>query len=162
MMYGAEALEEIALSKPPAATDGLAKLRFQNHSLKIASLRESHCEGIDMRSNGLNGRSFVPQSRKKTSIRDGKQENQDWLAAEMSRRSVAQVVGSTGMTEKAVQNIRRGKSKISFDGLTDLLKSDPEFAAEYFAYVGMIMPGDAEWIGAFNRAAQARARRMSP
>lgn len=111
------------------------------------------------RTNGLNGRSVVPQKRKNTPRRDGKEENGDWLAAQISQRSVADVVCATGMTDKAVQNIRRKKSKISFDNLVDLCRADPEFAAVFAEYVGLILPGEGEFVGALTQAFNAYQRR---
>lgn len=112
-----------------------------------------------MRANGLNGRTIVPEKRKKCSIRDGKTENTDWLSAQLAGRSVQDVVNSTGMSEKAVQNIRRKKSKISFDGLVDLCRDDPDFAAAFAAHVGLILPGEAEFAGALTHAFNAYQRR---
>lgn len=114
-----------------------------------------------MSANGTISRSFVPQNRKNTSHRDGKVENGDWLAAQISQRSVAEVVASTGMTDKAVQNIRRRKSKISFDNLVDLCRTDPEFAAAFAEYVGLILPGEAEFAGALTNAFNAFQRRKA-
>jgi hypothetical protein len=114
-----------------------------------------------MRANGLNGRSLVPEKRKNTSHRDGKIENGDWLAAQIANRSVADVVASTGMTEKAVQNIRRRKSKISFDNLVDLCRDDPAFAAAFADHIGLLRPGEAEFAGALTQAFNAYARRSA-
>jgi len=113
-----------------------------------------------MRSNGSNGRSVVRQNRQNNSVRDAKNENQDWLAAQLSRRSVQEVVDSTGMNEKSVQNIRRKKSKISFDNLVDLCRDDPQFAAAFAAYIGLIRPGEAEFAGALTQAFNAYQRKQ--
>lgn len=112
-----------------------------------------------MRSNGFTGRSVSGRGRKETSLRDAKLENQDWLAAQIARRSVGDVVDSTGMTDKAVQNIRQRKAKISFDNLVELCRNDPEFAAAFAAHVGLIRPGEAEFAGALTRAFNAYQRR---
>jgi hypothetical protein len=111
-----------------------------------------------MRTNGSNSRTFIPENRKNTSHRDGKIENGDWLSAQVSQRSVAEVVASTGMTDKAVQNIRRRKSKISFDNLVDLCRDDPAFAAAFAEHIGLILPGQAEFTGALTNAFNAYGR----
>lgn len=118
-------------------------------------------EGKTMGStNGTNSRSFNPQKRKNSAPRrDGKVENGDWLAAQVSARSVQEVVDATGMTDKAVQNIRRRKSKISFDNLVDLCRTDPEFAAEFAAHIGLILPGEAEMAAVVTRLVNAHVRR---
>lgn len=112
-----------------------------------------------MGSNGYSDRSIEGHRRKNTSIRDVKIENQDWLAAKIASRSVAEVVADTGMTEKAVQNIRQRKAKISFDNLVELCRNDPSFAAAFAAHVGLIRPGEAEFAGALTQAFNAYARR---
>src|SRR5690348_5614863 len=96
-------------------------------------------------SNGLTDRSVVGRRRKNTSaLADIKNENSDWLAAQISKLPVSEVVACTGMTEKAVQNIRRGKSKISFDNQTELFRAHPELGAAYMAHIGLLLPGEAE------------------
>lgn len=152
-------------SSPAGASVGAATPGFRYHwqnqsAIHSPSVQQTeHCGENTMRSNGLNGRSLSGQNRKNTSHRDGKQENKDWLAAHISRRSVQEVVDSTGMTDKAVQNMRRGKSKISFDNLVDLCRDDPEFAAAFAEHVGLILPGQAEFAGAITKAFNAYQRR---
>lgn len=116
-----------------------------------------HIEGItmDIRS-GKSGRRVVRSERNISSI---KNDNQDWLAAQIARRSVADVTDKTGMTEKAVQNIRRRQSKISFDNLVELCRADPEFAAAFAEHIGLIRPGEAEFAGALTQFANAVVRR---
>jgi hypothetical protein len=65
------------------------------------------------------------------------------------------------MTEKAVQNIRRRKSKISFDNLVDLCRDDPAFAAAFADHIGLLRPGEAEFAGALTQAFNAYARRSA-
>lgn len=106
-----------------------------------------------MRSNGLNGRSISGQRRyDSSSIRDGKKDNQDWLAAELSKRSVQDVVDDTGMHEKAVQNIRQRKSKISFDYLVELCRNDKLFATAFAKHVGLILPNQEGFVARINQA----------
>lgn len=112
-------------------------------------------------SNGNSGRRVRSDSRHSSSLRDAKQDNQDWLASQIASRSVAEVVSNTGMSERAVHNIRGRKSKISFDGLVDLCRNDPNFAAAFAAYVGLIKPGEAEMAEAVTRLVNAHARRAS-
>jgi hypothetical protein len=110
--------------------------------------------------NGQNGRSHSGQNRKySSSIRDAKHDNGDWLAAQVARRSVQNVVDSTGMTDKAVQNIRQRRAKISFDNLVELCRNDPDFAAAFAEHVGLILPGEAELAGAITNAFNVWQRR---
>lgn len=134
---------------------------ISTHAFSGPSLRESSNRERAMHTNGSNGRRVVGQNRQNNSIRDAKNDNQDWLAAQLSQRSVAAVVNSTGMNEKSVQNIRRKKSKISFDNLVDLCRDDPDFAAAFAEHIGLILPGDAEFTGAFTKAVAAYQRRKA-
>lgn len=112
-----------------------------------------------MRSNGLNGRSVVGHRRNKTCMADEKNGNQDWLAAKIASYSVAEIVAVTGMSETAVQNVRRGKGKLSFDNMTSVFKAHPELGAAYMEYIGLLLPGQAETAAAYTRFANAVVRR---
>lgn len=121
--------------------------------------RETICEGQMPSSNGSFDRRVTARRSPNSSIRDAKQENQDWLAARIAREPVCEIVDKTGMTERAVHNIRQRKSKISFDNLVEYCRNDPEFAADFAAYVGLIKPGEAEFAGALTAAFNAYKRR---
>lgn len=111
-----------------------------------------------MRANGTNSRSVVGRRRNKTCMADEKNDNQDWLAAKISSLSIAEVVAVTGMTDTAVQNIRRGKAKLNFDNLTAVFKAHPELGAAYMEYLGILLPGQAETAAAYTRFANAAVR----
>ena len=108
--------------------------------------------------NGLIDRSVSGHRRQNTSIRDVKQENQDWLAAQFAQRQVSEIVDDTGMTDKAVQNIRQRRAKISFDNLVELCRNDPNFAAAFAEHIGLLRPGEAEFAGALTNAFNAFKR----
>jgi hypothetical protein len=110
------------------------------------------------RANGLNGRSFSGPDRKNTSA-DAKNKRGDWLAAKISEYSVQEIVEATGMTPKAVQNVRRRKSKLSYDNFMELCERKPEFAAAWAEHVGLLRPGEAEFAGALTQAFNAFQRR---
>jgi len=150
----------MTLHDSACASTAIETQAFSQSTFSKPSLRESSNREGAMRSNGSNGRSVVRQNRQNNSVRDAKNENQDWLAAQLSRRSVQEVVDSTGMNEKSVQNIRRKKSKISFDNLVDLCRDDPQFAAAFAAYIGLIRPGEAEFAGALTQAFNAYQRKQ--
>lgn len=110
--------------------------------------------------NGTNDRSIIGRRRNNTSIADEKNGNQDWLAAKIASYSVAEVVAATGMSETAVQNVRRGKAKLSFDNLTSMCKAHPELGAAYMEYLGVLLPGQAEMAAAYTRFANAAVRKI--
>lgn len=89
---------------------------------------------------------------------DEKNENQDWLAAKIASLTVAEVVAVTGMSETAVQNVRRGKAKLSFDNFTAVFKAHPELGAAYMEFLGIIRPGEAEAAAAYTRFVNAAVR----
>ena len=109
--------------------------------------------------NGSSDRSIVGHRRNKTSfIADEKNANQDWLAAKIASYSVAEIVSVTGMSETAVQNVRRGKAKLSFDNLTAIFRAHPELGAAYMEYIGLLLPGQAEMAAAYTKFANAAVR----
>src|SRR6185312_1597285 len=122
-------------------------------------LSQAYCERMEMRANGLTDRSVLGRRRKNSSaLADTKNDNSDWLAAQISKLHVAEVVACTGMTEKAVQNIRRGKSKLNFDNQTELFRAHPELGAAYMVHIGLLLPGEAETAAAYTRFANAAIR----
>jgi len=86
-------------------------------------------------------------------------ENTDWLMARAA--VVSDRIGSrnVGLTEKAFQNLRNGKSKIGFDGLVAWCRNDPSFAAHFAAFVGLIAVQDVEFTAAITEAFNAYQRK---
>jgi hypothetical protein len=123
-----------------------------------SSERESSEGKIDMRSNGLNSRRIVGHRRNYSSMAEEKNANQDWLAAKISGYSVAEIVAITGMSETAVQNVRRGKGKLNFDNMTAVFKAHPELGTAYMEYIGVLVPGQSEMAAAYTRFANAAVR----
>lgn len=107
--------------------------------------------------NGTNGRSIVGHRRNKN-YADTKNERRDWLAAEIAQMPVAEVVAITGMTETAVQNVRRGKNNISHDNLCAILEARPDFRARFFCSVGGELLCRPDQYIAFERAVNAIRR----
>lgn len=108
---------------------------------------------------GSTPRTFHGDPRPNTSIRDGKNSHGDWLASQASQRSEKEVSDHTGMSPKAVGNLRQRRNKISFDNLVEWCRNDPAFAAAFAEYIGLIRPGEAEFAGALTLAFNAYQRR---
>ena len=108
-------------------------------------------------SQGYFPRSFRGDPRQVSS----KTENRDWLQSQASSRPVQQVSDDSGLSAKAVENLRRGQNKIGFDALVDWCRNDPEFAAAFAEHIGLILPGEAEFAGALTRAFNAYQRRRA-
>lgn len=109
-------------------------------------------------SNGLADRSISGRRRQSASLSDKKRANGDWLAAKVASYRVSDIVELTGMTERAVHNVRQRKSKLSYDNLVELCQNDPDFAAAFASHVGLILPGQVEFVGALTRAVNAAQR----
>lgn len=92
-------------------------------------------------------------------ISDGKRHNGDWLAEQAAKRSEKEIADRTGLTTKAVGNIRQRRNKINFDNFVEWCRNDHHFAAEFAEYVGLIRPGEAEFAGAITHAFNAYQRR---
>lgn len=131
----------------------------ENHYSQSPSEPRESYEGLNMGStNGTNRRSVVGRRHNKTCMADEKNDNQDWLAAKIASVPVSDIVAVTGMTETAVQNVRRGKAKLNFDNLTAVFKAHPELGASYMEYIGVLRPGQAEMAAAYTRFANAAVR----
>jgi hypothetical protein len=104
-------------------------------------------------------RTYRGEPRPNTSIRDGRKSHGDWLAQQASARSEQEVSDATGMTPKAVGNLRQKRNKISFDNLVEWCRNDPQFAAAFAEYVGLLRPGEGEFAGALTQAFNAYQRR---
>lgn len=107
---------------------------------------------------GKKPRTFNGDPRPNTSIANGKRSHGDWLVEQLVQRSEKEVADQTGMTPKAVGNIRQRRNKISYDNFVELCCADADFAASFAEYVGLIRPGEAEFAGAITKAFNAYQR----
>ena len=85
----------------------------------------------------------------------------DFVQAQALRRPVKTVQRDTGLSKKQVENIRQGLSGVSGKTLTNWCINNVEFAADYAEFIGLILPGEAEYTGAVTRLANATARRQA-
>lgn len=97
-------------------------------------------------------------SRHTSSLSKAKRGNQDWIQDQARKLSAKEGAELTGLSERAFENIRLGRNKINFDGLTEWMMNDPMFAASYAEHVGLILPGQAEYAGALTKAFNAFER----
>lgn len=138
----------------PLSTD------ISSHAFASSLPRESSKRGNGMPSLGNRARNDRGEHRPNTSIANGKRLHGDWLADELCKRSEKEVANDTGMTPKAVGNLRQRRNKISFDNFVELCIADPQFAAAFAEYVGLIRPGEAEFAGALTQAFNAYQRKQ--
>jgi hypothetical protein len=109
-------------------------------------------------SQGNSGQTFRGSESAKTSVTTDNLV--DFVQARALRKPVKEIQRDTGLSKKQVENIRQGISGVSGRTLTNWCISDPAFAAEYMAYVGLILPGEAEFAGALTQAFNAYQRKQ--
>lgn len=149
-----------AFALPETAISGQHSA-FQNRSYSNENPSVPHSElrgTTHMSANGNTDRSIIGRRRNKSCMADEKNENQDWLAAQIARLPIAEVVAITGMTETAIGNVRRGKAKLNFDNSTAIFRAHPELGFAYMEYLGLIRPGEAEAAAAYTRFVNAAVR----
>lgn len=118
--------------------------------------------GISMlRSVGNTARSDRGHLPPKTSLRDVKNANTDWLRDHAKKLSAKDGQKVTGLNPKAFENLRQGRNKINFDNLVEWCRNDPQFAAAFAEHIGLVLPGEAEFAGALTHAVNAYWRRKS-
>jgi hypothetical protein len=108
---------------------------------------------------GKYGRRVHGDSRNQTS-RNPKREKQDWLTAQAQKYSALEGAELTGNSQRAFENIRLSRSKISFDALVDWCRRDPDFRAQFFMFCGGKLEIDPEMVAGITRVLNNAARRL--
>ena len=83
----------------------------------------------------------------------------DWLAAQLRNLSTKEVALLSETTERAAENAKLGKCAFNMASLTAMCRNSPDFAAAYAEYIGLVLPGDAEFAGALTNLVNAHVRR---
>lgn len=109
-----------------------------------------------MNSLGANKRTFHGDPRPK--ISEGKNEHGDWLAQQIAKKPEKVRAAETGMTPKAIGNIRQKRNKMSFDNFCELCISDPDIAAQFAVHVGLLLPHQVDLSAAMTRFANELMR----
>lgn len=86
----------------------------------------------------------------------------DFVKEQALRRTIAEVSRLTGLSEKAVANIRQGLAGASAQTVSTWCRNDPLFRAEYFFWVGGHIEGcrDPDAIAGLTIALNSYARRL--
>src|ERR1035437_3152529 len=79
----------------------------------------------------------------------------DFIKAQVRRRRAKEVQRLTGLSIKAIENMRMGLSGASSQTITTWCRNDPEFRAAYFAECGGLLEGDPEMLSGLTRAVNA-------
>lgn len=94
-----------------------------------------------------------------TNSRPTSPELTDWLAAQLRGLSTKEVALLSETSERAAENAKLGKCAFNMASLVAMCRNSPEFAAAYAEYVGLILPGESEFVGALTNAFNAFQRR---
>lgn len=79
----------------------------------------------------------------------------DFVKEQALRRPIKEVARLTGLSTKAVENIRSGEAAASGTTISTWCKNCPEFRTEYFRWVGGYMETDPEFVPALYAAIRA-------
>lgn len=136
-----------------APRDPISKSSFQNPSAHSSLLEctELTTKGI---SNGT-----VPGTDHPNNTRVSTAELVDFVKEQALRRPIKEVAKLTGLSTKAVENIRSGEAAASGTTISTWCKNCPEFRTEYFRWVGGYMETDPEFVKGITMALQSLARR---
>jgi hypothetical protein len=97
--------------------------------------------------------------RNRNQARLGTADLSDWLADVLRNKPAKEIADDAGCGIRTAENAKQGRNTLSGKHLANMQMNDPVFAAAWAEYVGLILPGDAEFVGALTRAAQAYMRR---
>ncbi len=97
--------------------------------------------------------------RNSNKARLGTADLSDWLADALRNKPAKEIADDAGCGIRTAENAKQGRNALSAKHLANMQMNDPVFAAAWAEYVGLILPGDAEFVGAMTRAAHAYMRR---
>jgi len=111
-----------------------------------------------MQTNGNTGRRVSGGRRLTSSRHVSTKDFTDWVSDQAQRYSEKELADLIGSSVKAAQNIRLGKSGCIGTTLANWCRNDQMFAAAYAEYVGLIHPGQADFVGRVSQAVLASQR----
>ncbi len=151
-----------------AYADSHANGRTASVQMQFASAyEENHSmpnqrRGIEMgKESGLKRRSVHGREAPNTS-RVSTDELVDFMKTQTLARTVKEVTRLTGLSEKAVANIRSGLAGASAQTISTWCRNDPQFRAEYFYWCGGYVESDPEFIAGITMALNSLQRRKGP
>lgn len=84
----------------------------------------------------------------------------DFVKERALRKTIKEVQVLTGLSEKAVKNMRLGSAGASAQTISTWCRNDPRFRAEYFAWCGGYLETDPEMVANLSRVLTDYARRL--
>ena len=83
----------------------------------------------------------------------------DWLRAQLREMSAKEIADMAGCGVRAAENVKQGRNNFMSAHFATLCANNPKIASAWAEYVGLILPGQAEFAGAFTQAVNAYVRR---
>lgn len=110
-----------------------------------------------------NSRGTVPSNfrgvRNRNRHRVSTSDLSDWFKDRLRNMSAKEIAEEAGCGVRAAENVKQGRNNFTSAHLATLLLNRPDIAAEWAEYIGLILPGQAEFAGAFTQAVNAYVRR---
>lgn len=86
----------------------------------------------------------------------------DFVKRRALKYTIKELCQITGLSEKAVINLRLGEAGASAQTISTWCRNDPEFRAEYFYWCGGLLESDPEMVAALTIAINRIVRRDRP
>lgn len=83
----------------------------------------------------------------------------DWLADVLRNKAAKDMADDAGCGIRTAENAKQGRHGLSAKHLANLQMNDPDVAAAWMKYVGLIRAGEAEAAAAYTRFANTVVRR---
>lgn len=96
----------------------------------------------------------IPRSRPVTTA-----DCTDWLAGYFRDQSAKEIARKTGQSPRTAEAVKTGRNCLTMAHLVNMCRADPQFAAAFAEYVGLLLPGDAAFAGALTQVFNAYQRR---
>jgi len=129
--------------------------------LRSVSSLSDHQLSQPLRDN-LMSNSLGPYDRK---VRGGRNRNRittrdfsDWLTKQLEDLTAREIADLAGCGVRAAENVKQGRNNFMSAHFATLCANSPKIAAAYAEHVGLILPGQAEFAGAFTQAVNAYVR----
>jgi hypothetical protein len=143
-------------AQPIASNQNQSQQSFENsfprHHHNDEGPMSSICEPTPRKFHGV---------RKRNKSRIGTGDLTDWLADVLRNKSAKEIADNAGCGIRTAENVKQGRNSLSGKHLASLQMNDPDIAAAWAEYVGLILPGEAEYAGAVTKAVNAGIRRKA-
>jgi hypothetical protein len=95
-------------------------------------------------------------------VRIGTADLSDWLAEQLRNKSAKDIANNAGCGLRTAENAKQGRHTLSPKHLANLQLNDPDVAAAWAEYVGLLRPGEAETAAAYTKFANVAVRIPRP